>query len=432
MPYVDRERVLGDLIEAPVVLIEAGGGFGKSVLADQLRGRLDIASAVAELERDTEHADQLVGALRRGMRRAGLSDVASALGGASADEIEDAFARATEPLLLVVEEVQHATGSAAAVLAGIARRLDHGHRLVLVGRRLDPQLAALRASPDAAYLSAAELAFDEGELALVLAAALGRDPTADETRRVSRLTAGWPAASALAATNLGRGELTLRPGDSRPIAALLDGLLAGIEPEARERLARLAHLPLLSTEVATACAGEGALEQLADAGLPLRADRTGWFELPDPIREQLATEAELPTADARRAAAAYADNGELATGLALLNQVGDPGGVAELLAARRWQELGELELAELRAILTMTPHDALADHPRALMGVARVAERDVDLALLRRAPQPGARARHRSPRAPGDRGRARRDPGDGRARGRGRAPGDGDPRRGRS
>ena len=146
MPYVDRERVLGDLIEAPVVLIEAGGGFGKSVLADQLRGRLDIASAVAELERDTEHAEQLVGALRRGMRRAGLSDVASALGGASADEIEDAFARATEPLLLVVEEVQHATGSAAAVLAGIARRLDHGHRLVLVGRRLDPQLAALRAS----------------------------------------------------------------------------------------------------------------------------------------------------------------------------------------------------------------------------------------------------------------------------------------------
>ena len=376
---VERARLLRDLVTAPIALIEAGGGFGKSVLTDQLRRRSETASAVAELERETDDPEQLVGALRRGMRRAGLSDVAAALDGSSADEIEAALAHASEPVLLVVEEVQHAGGAAAEALAGLGRRLDHGHRMVLVGRRLDERLASLRESLDAAHVGATELAFDDDELRLLLAAALGRDPGAQEVTRVQRLTAGWPAASALAAASLGRGELALRPGDSRPIAALLDGLLGGLGGESRRTVAELAHLPLLSEAVATACAGPGAMDRLVEAGLPLRADRPGWLELPDPIREHLATEAELSPVAARRAAAAYADAGELATALALLIEVRDADGVAELLASRRWQELAALELAELRAILTMLPAAALEARPGGLVQVARVAERDVEL-----------------------------------------------------
>ena len=76
--HVERARLLRRLTAAHLVLIEAGGGFGKSVLAAQLRRRVETASAVVELERDTDEPDQLVGAMRRGLRRAGLSDIASA------------------------------------------------------------------------------------------------------------------------------------------------------------------------------------------------------------------------------------------------------------------------------------------------------------------------------------------------------------------
>jgi hypothetical protein len=58
----------------------------------------------------------------------------------------------------------------------------------------------------------------------------------------------------------------------------------------------------------------------------------------------------LPAGAARAAASAYADSGELAAGLALLSSGDDHHGVAALIAGRRWQELGALDLAELRAI----------------------------------------------------------------------------------
>ncbi len=376
--HVERARLLRRLTAAHLVLIEAGGGFGKSVLAAQLRRRVETASAVVELERDTDEPDQLVGAMRRGLRRAGLSDIATSLDGASADELAAALARTPEPVLLVVEEIQYAGGAAAEALAGLARGLDRGNRLVLIGRRFDPRLAAVRASQEATHLDAEELAFDDEELRSLLAAQLEREPAPEEISAVRRLTAGWPAAAALAAAGLER-DGTLPAAGKRPLTGLIDGLLGVVDPATRERIARLAHLPLLSERVAAACAGDGALAELVDAGLPVRSGRPGWLELPDPIREELAREVTLAPEAARAAAAAYADSGELATALALLTQVGDPHGIAELLATQRWQDLAQLELAELRAILTTLPEEATAAHPAALVQVARVAEQDGDL-----------------------------------------------------
>lgn len=376
---VERARLLRRLTAARLVLIEAGGGFGKSVLAGQLRRRVETASAVIELERDTDEPDQLVGAMRRGLRRAGLSDIATGLDGASADELAAALARSPEPVLLVIEEIQYAGGAAAEALAGLARGLDRGHRLLLIGRRFDPRLASVRTSTDATYLDGEELAFDDEELRELLRGQFGRDPTPGEVGAVRRLTAGWPAAAALAAAGLERGDGTLPAAGKRPLTGLIDGLLDVVEPDARERIARLAHLPLLSERVAAACAGEGALAELVDAGLPVRSGRPGWLELPDPIRDELAREVTLTIDAARAAASVYADSGELATALALLARIDDPVGVAELIAGSRWQDLAQLELAELRAVLTTLPGEVLAAHPAALVQVARVAEQDGDL-----------------------------------------------------
>jgi DNA-binding SARP family transcriptional activator/ATP/maltotriose-dependent transcriptional regulator MalT len=372
------------LSDAPVGLIEAGGGYGKSVLASEFRRHIGTASAEAPLERDTDEAKQLIGALRRGLRRAGLSDTAAALTGSSPAEVAAALDRAPEPVLLVIEEAQHAIGEAADLLAGLAHALAEGHRLLLVGRRLDQRLTALQGAIGATHLGADALAFDDAELRALLNSALAQPPTDDQVTEVRRLALGWPAASALAAAWMARargGPLSGAVAGSAPLSGMLDELLAGLGADGQRRVAHLAHLPLLSESVASACAGPGALHLLGDAGLPVRTGRPGWAELADPIREELAARAPLPEEAARAAAAAYADAEELATGLALLSRTGDPEGIAALLAARRWQDLVSLDLAELRAILTTLPRTALAAHPFALVQVARLAEQEVDLEL---------------------------------------------------
>lgn len=380
--HVPRPRLAGALARAPIGLIEAGGGYGKSVLVGELRRELGIASADAVLERDTDEAEQLVGALRRGFRRAGLSDLAAALTGAHPADVAAAFELESDPVLLVVEEAQHASGAAAELLAGLARALPEENRLLIVGRRLDPRLTALRDSVGATFLDSEALAFDDAELRQLLVDALRDDAGSDRVAELRRVAFGWPAASALAAAALARNRRAASPGhEASSLGELLDNLLAGLGEGERARLARLAHLPQLSEPVAAAVAGPGAIELVAEAGLPLRSGRPGWVELADPVREELSAREPLPAEQARAAASAYAAAGELATGLALLAQGGDGEGAAGLLAGRRWQELQALDLAELRAIVSTLSDEALAAHPYALVQVARIAEQEVDLEL---------------------------------------------------
>jgi DNA-binding SARP family transcriptional activator/ATP/maltotriose-dependent transcriptional regulator MalT len=371
--HVPRRRLVQALEGASIGLVEAGGGYGKSVLASEVRRHFSVASAVCELVRDTEAPEQLLGALRRGLRRAGLSDLATAVSASSPEELAATLDRTAEPLLLVVEEVQHARGPAAELLGALARDLDPRHRLLLIGRRLDPRLSQLR-ELGAAYLDADALAFDDDELRELLLNALGRAPEAAEILEMRRIAAGWPAASVLLAERLpGRAPATShRP--SAALASLLDDLLAPLTDDERERVCRLGYPPLLSEDVASACAVPGALELMLETGLPVRARGPAWTELPDPIRDELAARASLPVEAARATARTYADAGEIDTALALLGRVDDSFGTAQLLAERRWQELAALELAELRAILDNLPSPALARHPFALVQVARLAE----------------------------------------------------------
>ncbi len=368
---------------APVGLIRAGGGFGKSILATEFREHLGRASAVSVLDRETTEPDALVGALRRGLRRAGLTDSAAALTGSGADDVRTALDRGAPGMLLVVEEAQHAAGRAAGVLADLAGDLGAG-RMLLVGRRLDRQLDALAGGDETVDLDAGDLAFDDAELRSLLEVATGAPAGDGEVAEVRRLTFGWPAASALAAAWLARDPgAPLRPAAAgrAPLAGLVDELLAALAEPDRARVSRLGHLPLLSVEVAEACAGEGAFDLLSEMGMPTRATASGWLELSDPVRDELAARAPLPRESARAAAAAYARAGELPTAVVLLGRAPDAAGLAALIAATRWQDLAALDLSELRAVLTTMGEEALAAHPFARVQVARLAEQKLDFDL---------------------------------------------------
>ena len=393
--HVARPRLIRRLSDAPVVLIEAGGGYGKSTLAAEYRRTLGIASAEAVLERAVSGADELIGVLRRGLRRAGLTDAAAVLTAAGvADE---------RPLLLVVDEVQRASGEAVELLVGLATSLPEHHRLLLIGRRLDPRLRAL----PSVFLGTDDLAFDDTELAALLGGV-------EHVAHLRRVTQGWPAAAELrrplarprrrgptrhprpAARRSARGRLRHRPhplSTARPPApAVPRGRRRGGRPgrtdDAPRRrppgpslppgLARTpgpgARGPRPSDPASRGLAAPG----LVAAGLARRGLARARPRSPPRLRRPRAASSALARA-ARRGGTAYADAGELSAALALLS--GDGVAVAELLAGRRWQELAALDLAELRVILSTLPEEALAAHPFALVQVARLADRTVDFEL---------------------------------------------------
>jgi DNA-binding SARP family transcriptional activator len=351
--HVLRPRLVAELAAAPVTVIEAGGGYGKSVLVAEAREELGHAAVEAVLE---PHGS-LRGALRRGARRAGLSDVAAALDSEPlAATLTAALAREPAPVMLVIDEAQHADPDAVRLLRELAVSLPAEHRLLIVGRRLDPEL---RAIAGAVRIDAGALAFTADEVAQLI-----DDPVT--ARAAHAATGGWPAACALAAAR----PQTVMTGAG--LTGLVDEVL-GVD---NADLAVLGHLPLLSDAAAAACAGPDAFTRLRATGIPLRRRSTEWWELPDPVREDLMSRGPLPEAAGRAAAAVYAGGGELRTATSLLAHDGE--GLAAQLATAHWTEVAELDLGELRVLTGALGDDVLGRHPGALLNVARVAERAAD------------------------------------------------------
>ena len=213
--HAPRQRLTDDLADARIGLIEAPGGFGKSALIDELRERLGIATVAVTLG-DT---GTLPGAVRRGARQAGLSDVARAIDSSSTPTaLVQTLGRVPGRLLMAFDEVQRAMPETVRFLHELAAGLPEGHQLVLAGRSLAAELRGLESERAAVRLDAAALAFTAGELELLLG---------DEVRatRILAATGGWPAACALAAARLEQSPGANLP--TRGLTPLVDQLIEG-------------------------------------------------------------------------------------------------------------------------------------------------------------------------------------------------------------
>ena len=295
------------------------------------------------------------------------------------------------------------------------------HRLLLVGRRLDPRLRALSRRPPA------------HRRPRVRRRASSRRCSAgpDHVAHLRRVTQGWPAAADVAGA-------VARARRHRPARDARRSCSTACSPAPTASGSRGSRaLPLLSRDGRRG--GRRARARwtlLLDAGLPVRAGRPGLARAPGP-RARGARPARRSGCRRRRGprAAVYADAGELSAALALL--AGD--GVGGRRAARRAALAGPRGARSRRA--ARDPLDARRRRrwrriPFALVQVARLAERTVDfelrVALLRQAlsllggragaarGRGGARRRRCAVTEPGDateaaaravlrRGRARRD-----------------------
>jgi hypothetical protein len=124
-PYhVPRHRLTRRCSGYNVVVVEAGGGFGKSVLGAELVADWRAVGVEVQLDHPGTDANLLVGRLRAAVLQAGFSDAAAAAvaTGADATEAVDALlgALAQERCALVVDDAQHAAPDAAVLLERIA------------------------------------------------------------------------------------------------------------------------------------------------------------------------------------------------------------------------------------------------------------------------------------------------------------------------
>jgi DNA-binding SARP family transcriptional activator len=209
----------------PVVIVEAPGGFGKSIaLAQAYRANradpagVDVHVACRVPERDAGLLAQRV-AERTGIALPPTADAAE-LAGALASGL--ATLGPTQ-VAIMLDDVHHLVdgGDARHLLAELVRCLPTNAHLVVSGRRIPAlPLARLQAADRVVRLDQRELAFDGDETA-ALAERHGRDPDALE------LAAGWPALTRLA----------IVVGASAPLDFLMEEVVHGLDHPTRVGLA---------------------------------------------------------------------------------------------------------------------------------------------------------------------------------------------------
>jgi ATP/maltotriose-dependent transcriptional regulator MalT len=376
---VVRDRLLGRLRSGPTALVEAGAGYGKSVLAWQHQRDLDVATAFVPLGPPDDDPAVLVGSLRRALLASRLSDLAAAADvaepGAALERLLDTLAETSLPLLIVLDDAHHLRGAdVAALVLRLARGLPAPHRLLVSARRVAAALEPLRALA-AVTLDTAALEFTPAEASALTAGYRGRPPSSWELRVLLEATRGWATALVLAASSSAPAAGLSRPGqDELTIAPLLDPIIGQLQPGDRDAAVQLAHLPMLSAELADLVGAEGTLHRIIAAGLPVARGPTGWSQMPGPVSAYLAAQRPLSPQAASTVAQVYLRHGEPLAAVRTLLAAALPAEAARTLAALPPGRAEDIGLATLRDLVAELPASAVREHPRVLLHLARVAE----------------------------------------------------------
>jgi DNA-binding SARP family transcriptional activator len=365
------------------VVLEASAGYGKSVLAAELVNVWGAVPVDVVLEDGGVSAPLLASRLRAAAGRAGFVDAAGSMAVAGQDPVAaiDAMldALSGESCAIVIDDAHHALRDAGALIDRIAARLTPPQRLVVAARQLPAGCERLRRA-DAVQLGAAELALRPSETLEFCRSGFGLEVSAEDGRLLDEATGGWTAAAVLAMSRAQRTAQPLREiaglglpgrGALSPVAPILDELISALG-YGGETLASIAPLPLLDRAVLAAVTGDdGFFDRAAGLGLPLTPAGSGWWTLPGPVRDHLATLGRPDTAALARAAGYFDMRGELGTALQMLLAAGETEEAGRLLAAAESRRADAIDALELVAVIGRIPDEVLDRHPWALLHAAR-------------------------------------------------------------
>jgi LuxR family transcriptional regulator, maltose regulon positive regulatory protein len=365
---VDRPVLIDGLlagIHAPVVLVSAPAGYGKTTLLALWRARDERPFAWVSLDPGDNDPVALVAAVLEALDPVlGLDDALAEALAVPDPPLEDvvlpslvnACADAERPFVLVLDDLHLVTNDRShAAIGYLGQRLPTGCQLALA-TRTEPALplASLRAHGQLQELRAAELSLCDDEAEAVLAAA-GVRLRDDRVARLVERTEGWPAAMYLAALSLrDRSQpeefVDRFAGTSRHVADFLaEDVLAREPADVIDFLLRTCVLDELTGPLCDALTGgsgaEATLRNLERINLfvvPLDAERLAYryhHLFAQYLRAELARrEPELVPELHRRAWRWYREHGLVGRAVAHAQVSGDFDVAAELVASV-WQSM---------------------------------------------------------------------------------------------
>ncbi|MCC6223566.1 MAG: hypothetical protein IT201_08770 [Thermoleophilia bacterium] len=117
--HVHRPRLVGRLEPGRPGVVEAGGGYGRTSPAEELAEHLGLSRLTVAFEPRDEATELFAARLAGALRALGLASAAEAVaapGGEPDDAVDSALAalrRLPEPLLLLLGDAHHCSGTAA-------------------------------------------------------------------------------------------------------------------------------------------------------------------------------------------------------------------------------------------------------------------------------------------------------------------------------
>ncbi len=381
--HVARPRLISTAADVPVLVVEAGAGYGKTTLAAEL---VEVwrAIAVEVTLHEGVSAASFAARLEAALRRAGLSDAAAAMADAGYDPpgaVDAAIdALAGESCVIVVDDVQHAERGAGVLIERMARRIILPLRMIVLGRRLPAGCERLRRAEFVA-LQPADLALRPEETLELCRSGFGLDVDDPSAAALHSVTGGWTAATVLAASRVRRtGEplaavvAAAAAGDgSSAVVAILDEAISSLDPADIRTLSQVARVFDLDRQAIDLLADEvGFLDRVMAAGIPFMAIGAERFSLPGPVRDFFTGQAGPDPAALRRLADRFVERSDLSAAVRLLIVSDDPEGAAALLGESSPALLDAIDLLEYESVVDRLGAQLLQRHPRILLHLARL------------------------------------------------------------
>ena len=353
-------------------VFEAGAGFGKSVLIDQLTASADAPFLIVE----------------RPTRGSNLMDFGR--------QIIAAAHRIGNPALATLLEADLQPGSVAQVLGESGHHLavddvhlwdevTHRHVLalsasagrdmvvVLSGRLLAGPLESVLDIEQWQSITSGDLAFTEAETAAELAqrGMDGRTATV-----LQRLTSGWPLA-----VNAGLSRMEEAADPTAALAelgrstafvdGLLDQYLADLGDSDLTTSVVLAGLQRFDDEATRLLGASGIAQRIAVAGLPIERRSNGWWQFPDNVRAVLTRKSETPIELPHALLDHLISRGQVHDAINACLAAGDRERAAGLIAGLTLDQEANLDVDRLNAAMTSIGTAAKAA-PRSLFVQAHV------------------------------------------------------------
>lgn len=341
IPRPRIEMVLREALAAPLALLQAPLGSGKSTLIASVLGEQDDAAYFAAQPWHRENfIEDLVASIRGARPDFGRRTLGAASAGASAATVARSFiadlGNVPSPLTICVDNAEQFADDSefATFIEVLVENLPESVHVLLAGRSLPPiPIATLHVAGRAVLIPADSMAFSEEELIRAIAAYGGSadDATIDRLRIE---TQGWAAAVALALQSESNVALSTQ---ELALQYLSEELVSKLPADVLEFLENVAVFERIEPSILSADATYGDVEarcaQLQRAGAPI-ARASAAYVIHPLVRRLAATRLERSKgtgAANARAARAYARAGNLSAALFHLRQSRDAQVTDELL-----------------------------------------------------------------------------------------------------